>query len=346
MSVIEKGVTGLTNIGNTCYGNAVLQAMRHQVDFTIFLLQGNHQDLLKKKPSSEKTRITEAYGELVRKLWSSDKGTVSTKEMWEAMIPAAIKSGFEQFRIPMAHDAHEFLVFLLDQFHEALAEKVGMTIRANPSADIKGALEFWKSSFEKTYSPLVELVFGIYRKSVKCECGNDSITWESMNMIKASVQKQGSGMNLLDLLSAEGAEDVIDGYECDGCKKKTKASVTRSLWRLGNWAIIVLKRNDYNGNRINTLVDIPLSTNFSRVFHPSSMEPSSRDSYELFATVNHHGHSRGGHYTAQAKHPVTGGWALYDDESTASINSPELGASTYILMYRRVAPLPNNISES
>jgi len=338
MSVSDtKGVVGLTNIGNTCYGNAVLQALRHQVDLTIFILQGNHEALLKKKPASEKKKLLEEYATLVRNLWSGERGAVSTRDLWTAMIPAAMKAGFEQFRIPMAHDAHEFLVFLLDQFHEALAEQVNMTIRTSSSnPDVKGALAFWKQSFEKSYSPFVELLFGIQRKSVKCPCGYESITWESLNIFKTSVPAAtGGSVKLLDLMAAEGAPDTIDGYACDSCKGKTKATVSRSLWRLGNWVIVVLKRNENSGRRINTVVEIPDTTSFASIFHTASTEPSGRDMYELFATVNHHGSSGGGHYTSQAKHPVSGRWALYDDEGTQPIGSPELGPSTYIVMYRR-----------
>jgi len=337
----KKGVVGLTNIGNTCYGNAVLQALRSQVDFTIFILQGQHEHLLKRKPASEKSRLLESYSSLVKNLWSSESNTVATRELWSAMIPAAIKAGYEQFRIPMAHDAHEFLVFLLDQFHEALAEEVSMTISTTNTSntDVQGALEFWKSSFEKSYSPLVGLVFSIQRKSVKCQgCNSESITWESFNMTKVSVPKSDKPVDLIDLMVSDGEDDVIEDYACDKCKpKRTKATVSRTLWRLGNWVIIVLKRNENSGRRINTQVTIPLECKFTPAFHTKSQESSSRDSYELFSTIHHHGSAGGGHYTAQAKHPVSGKWARYDDEDAKETDKIILDPSTYIVMYRRIA---------
>jgi ubiquitin C-terminal hydrolase len=102
--------------------------------------------------------------------------------------------------------------------------------------------------------------------------------------------------------------------------------------------IIVMKRNENSGRKITTQVEIPLQTTFGASFHPSSTEPSGRDTYELFATIHHHGSSGGGHYTSQAKHPVSGVWAHYDDESARSLpDGPHLDSSTYIVMYRRVA---------
>ena len=343
-----KGIAGLTNIGNTCYGNAVLQALRHQVDLTLFFLQGNHTNLLKKKPASDESRMLEAYAELVKDSWSSEGGVMNTRTFWRTMLPVAAKNGFGQFRIPIAHDAHEFLMLVMDIMHEVLAEQVTMTLRnTSPNPTIKGALEFWKSSFEKKYSPLVELVFGIQHKCVKCSaCNTENTSWETMNTTELCVQKSDTPVDLLDLMSSTiytrgssaSQQDVIDEYACDKCKPaRHSAIVTRSLWRLGNWFIIVLKRNENNGRRINAHVNIPTSTKFSPMFHPTSEEPSARDTYELFATVHHHGGSSGGHYTSQAKHPVTGQWVHYDDEAARPVESPRLDASTYIVMYRRVS---------
>ena len=340
----RKGIAGLTNIGNTCYGNAIIQALRHQVDLTLFFLQGNHKALLKKKPASDQTRMVESYGELVFQTWSAEAKIVETRPFWNQMIPVAMKNGFEQFRAPIAHDAHEFLMLLMDTFHEALAEKVTMTFRKPPTNPIiKGALDFWRGSFEKKYSPLVELVFGIQHKSVKCtSCNTENTSWETMNTTELCVQKSDGSVKLLDLMSSTiythgtSEQDVIDEYACEKCKPvRPKAIVTRSLWRLGNWVVIVLKRNENNGRRINTHVDIPLTTTFSPMFHPATEEPSARDSYDLFAAVHHHGGSGGGHYTCNAKHSVTGKWIHYDDERAYPVETPRLDPSTYIVMYRR-----------
>jgi len=344
-----KGIAGFTNIGNTCYGNAVLQALRHQVDLTLFFLQGNHKQLLKKKPASDASQMLESYADIITSTWSSEGGLINTRPFWRTMLPVAVKNGFGQFRAPIPHDAHEFLMLLLDVFHEVLAEEVTMTFRRPdaPGSISTGALEFWKSSFEKKYSPLVELVFGIQHKCVKCSgCNTENTSWETMNTTELSVHKSAEPVNLLDLMSSsvynKSSEDIIDEYACDKCKPlRPKAVVTRNLWRLGNWFIIVLKRNENSGRRINTHVNIPMSTSFASMFHPASEEPSGRDTYELFSAVHHHGAAGGGHYTCQAKHPVSGQWVHYDDESGRLVDSPRLDASTYIVMYRRVPTKSN-----
>jgi len=323
--------------------------------------------------------MMESYGELVRALWTKEEGVVPTKPFWSAMIPVAMKEGFEQFRIPIPHDAHEFLVFILDQIHEALSEKVTMTIRpplenSQKTRDAASALGFWKSAFEKSYSPMVDLLFGLLRKSVTCQvCKNESVTWETMNIHKVCVPKQADGpIGLLDLMREECKGENIDEYACDHCiaaaaacaakepektasdeKKeeavsdekpvkaapvRTKANKTLSYWRLGNWVIVTLKRNENNGRKINTIVDIPKTITFGELFHPNSEEASAKASYELFSTIEHHGSSGGGHYTSHAKHSVTEKWTFYDDESGIEVPDVRINNSTYVVMYRKATP--------
>jgi ubiquitin C-terminal hydrolase len=343
---MSKGIVGLTNIGNTCYGNASLQALRHQVDLTIYILQGKHIEILKRKPKSEKTELVEGYAKLVKSLWNGEGGAENTRDFWRSMIPAAMKEGFEQFRIPIPHDAHEFIVFMLDQLHEALAEEVTMTIHAplgdTPKAnDAKGALSFWKTNFENKYSPLVELLYGLQRKSVMCEgCKTENVSWETMNIHKVCVPKptDSEALSIIDLMREECKSESIDGYDCDHCKPvRHSALIKRAYWRLGNWVIVTLKRNENNGRKINRNIDVPKTICFEDLFHTNSEETSVKASYELFATVDHHGHSGGGHYTSYSKHSVSGKWIMYDDDTGTEVPDVVINNSTYIVMYRKAS---------
>ena len=332
----KQGVCGLTNIGNTCYGNAVLQALRHHVDLTIFFIQDKHTGILQKQASKE---MIESYVNMLKLMWTSNGGTEKTRPFWKDMVNLAVKKSFNQFQYPHPHDAHEFLGFLLDQFHEGLSQPVNMHLRStSKDSDVSSALSFWKRSFEKSYSPLVELAFSLRRKCTQCDnCKKESITWETFNMLDVTVpENRNETPNLIDLIISDGKGDEIDDYHCLDCSpKKTKAIITRSNWRLGSWLIVALKRFDNRQKRVNTVINIPLETTFTSTFHSTSPEPSFRDTYELFATVNHHGVAGGGHYTAQAKHPVTGKWNLFDDERAMAIAAPIIDHSSYVAMYRK-----------
>jgi len=345
---MSKGIVGLTNIGNTCYGNASLQALRHQVDLTIYILQGKHHEILKRKPKSEKTELIEAYAKLVKSLWNGEGGIVNTREFWRNMVPAATKVGFGHFRIPAPHDAHEFIVFMLDQIHEALSEEVTMTIHAPlgdaPKAkDAKSALSFWKKNFENKYSPLVELLYGLLRKSVICQgCKSESVSWETMDHHLFSVPFDGEeNLSIIDLMKTDCKEEKVDNYECDHCQPvRHSAAIKRAYWRLGNWVIVTLKRNEFidakkNSRKINKNIDIPKTICFEELFHSNSEETSVKASYELFATVNHHGNTGGGHYNSYSKHAVSGKWIMYDDDSAIEVPDVVINPSTYVVMYRK-----------
>jgi ubiquitin carboxyl-terminal hydrolase 4/11/15 len=76
--------------------------------------------------------------------------------------------------------------------------------------------------------------------------------------------------------------------------------------------------------------------NFGEFFSEFSPEPSRQVNYKLYATVDHHGSTGGGHYTAQAESPLNQKWYGYDDDSTHILQQPSIGSSSYILFYKIV----------
>jgi len=334
---LTKGHCGLTNIGNTCYGNATLQALRHQVDLTIYILQNQHLELLKSKKPSEKSEFMVAYGDLVKSLWTESNVIVKTGEFWKKMVSLARNVGFEQFGYAAQHDSHEFLIFMLDQIHEALSEEVTMTLKPSVKhPEIVQALTYWKGAFEKSYSPLVELLFLLRRKSVVCSnCKNESISWEHRNITELCVKKSDVPVNLIDLIVDDCKGEDIEDYHCLKCPDRHTANVSYSYWRLGNWVIITLKRNENSGKKIHTHVNIPSTLQFGKVFHENSEETSASSEYELFTTIEHTGHNNGGHYTCYAKHPITAKWGHYDDETMIEVDDVAINHNTYTVMYRK-----------
>jgi ubiquitin carboxyl-terminal hydrolase 20/33 len=99
---------------------------------------------------------------------------------------------------------------------------------------------------------------------------------------------------------------------------------------------ISFKRFGYDGRKIHTPVSFQANEilNFGQYFSEDSPEPSRNQSYECFATIDHHGVAGGGHYTAQAKSPLTSAWHLFDDETAYSITEPQFGESTYVLLLK------------
>ncbi len=97
-----------------------------------------------------------------------------------------------------------------------------------------------------------------------------------------------------------------------------------------------LKRFTPDGRKIHAPIhfDPKETLTFRQYFSTDSPEPSQNQTYECFATVDHHGVAGGGHYTAQAKSPLSEKWHLFDDETAHPISEPQFGESTYILLLK------------
>ena len=344
----EKGVTGISNMRNTCYMNAAIQALRHNTELSAFFLENKHEQWIQRKPGSPKVELVKGYADLLRSLWSGSKPAYVRPEGFiQCMHPAAIAAGFDQFAIPLQHDSHEFLTFMLDQIHEGMAEEVNIEITRPPPTTprdkaIQHALEAWKTNFGKSYSPLTEMIYGLMRVSLTCQtCGTCADKWESFNCLKlpipATYDVSGSKPTIHTMMLDELKEERIEGYACEKCSPQRTTVLRKcSIWRLPRMFCLSLKRFGYDGRKIHTPIQFDTTSPicFGQYFSDDSPEPSRNTAYECFATVDHHGVAGGGHYTAQGKSPLSEKWHLFDDESAYSIDQPQFGESSYILFLK------------
>ncbi|XP_044288243.1 ubiquitin carboxyl-terminal hydrolase 33 isoform X1 [Varanus komodoensis] len=118
-----RGLTGLKNIGNTCYMNAALQALSNCPPLTQFFLDCGSLARTDKKPA-----ICRSYYKLMTELWHKNRpGAVVPTNLFQG-----IKTVNPTFRGYSQQDAQEFLRCLMDLLHEELKEIVITTEDANP----------------------------------------------------------------------------------------------------------------------------------------------------------------------------------------------------------------------
>uniref|UniRef100_H9G8C0 ubiquitinyl hydrolase 1 n=1 Tax=Anolis carolinensis TaxID=28377 RepID=H9G8C0_ANOCA len=106
-----QGLTGLRNLGNTCYMNAVIQCLSSVSPLVEYFLSGKYTAALDK----DNGEIATAFAYLMNDMWLGDFDCVSP-EVFRLVIgeryPAFIKK--------TQQDAQEFLIHVLNELHEAL----------------------------------------------------------------------------------------------------------------------------------------------------------------------------------------------------------------------------------
>ncbi|XP_076938779.1 ubiquitin carboxyl-terminal hydrolase 8-like, partial [Bidens hawaiensis] len=172
------GLTGLSNLGNTCYMNSAVQCLAHTPYLLDYFLGDFKKDLNFENPLGMNGKLALAFGDLLRQLWTPGANSVS---------PRAFKSrlaGFApQFGGYNQHDSQEFLAFLLDGLHGDL-NRVKIKLY-NEIKDVDGvpvqevADEHWRNHLARNDSIVVDLCQGQYRSTLTCPvCTKHSVTFD------------------------------------------------------------------------------------------------------------------------------------------------------------------------
>uniref|UniRef100_A0AAQ5X276 Ubiquitin carboxyl-terminal hydrolase n=1 Tax=Amphiprion ocellaris TaxID=80972 RepID=A0AAQ5X276_AMPOC len=111
--LLFAGLTGMKNIGNSCYMNAALQALSNCPPLTQFFLDCSGLVRTDKKPA-----LCKSYQKLISELWHKKRPSY--------VVPTSLSHGIKlvnpMFRGYAQQDTQEFLRCLMDQLHEELKE--------------------------------------------------------------------------------------------------------------------------------------------------------------------------------------------------------------------------------
>jgi ubiquitin carboxyl-terminal hydrolase 8 len=343
-----KGQIGLANIGNTCYLNAILQCLRHVPDLTVFF--NKHSDSWIHEGTDKDAALCRAYKTLVNDLWSGKPPSFLRPAGFVHFFRLALKdTRFDHMISPRQHDAHEALVFLIDQLHEGMKRELKMNIMAPEDSQVHAALTAWKTAVAPNYSPMVDYFFGLMQVSVVCQgCKNVSCRYEPFSEIVVQFPDNKEA-TLEECMNHEFQGEPIDEYQCDKCSpdttdgtpkaKRHPGVIYRKIWKLPQNLMLILKRFNPNGTKCQANFSTDEVMKFDKWFAEGSPESSKTAKYTLQSMVDHHGSAGGGHYNAQVKSPTTNNWNIYDDETVGKImdgSKPIFGRMNYILFFRKI----------
>ncbi|RVW57141.1 Ubiquitin carboxyl-terminal hydrolase 5 [Vitis vinifera] len=150
------GLTGLLNLGNTCFMNSAIQCLVHTPEFARYFREDYHKEINWQNPLGMVGELALAFGDLLRKLWAPGRTPVAPRPFKTKLARFAPQfSGYNQ------HDSQELLAFLLDGLHEDLnrvKHKPYIKSRdADGRPDEEVADEYWANHIARNDSIIVDV---------------------------------------------------------------------------------------------------------------------------------------------------------------------------------------------
>ncbi|XP_057437889.1 ubiquitin carboxyl-terminal hydrolase 5 [Lotus japonicus] len=198
------GLTGLMNLGNTCFMNSAIQCLVHTPEFAKYFREDYHQEINWQNPLGMVGELALAFGELLRKLWAPGRAPIAPKPFKTKLARFA-----PQFSGHSQHDSQELLAFLLDGLHEDLnrvKHKPYIDSRdADGRPDEEVADEYWANHIARNDSIIVDVCQGQYKSTLVCPvCNKVSVTFDPFMYLSLPLQSTGTRTMTATVFTCDG----------------------------------------------------------------------------------------------------------------------------------------------
>lgn len=335
----DKGLSGLANLGNTCFINSCMQILSHTYELNEFL---DIESYKKKLNNKYESALLLEWDNLRQMLWK-ENCIISPGKFIKTIQKIAQVKGLELFTGYSQNDLPEFLLFLIDCFHTSLSREIKMTISGSPENKTdKIAIQCYemiKNMYSKEYSEIWNLFYGVHVSEIS-SLENDNVLKsipEPFFMIDLPIPPDNKSPSLIDCFELYVKGEILENENAwYNEETKVKENIKKKIlfWSLPNILVIDFKRFNSRNQKNQILITFPLDELDLSEYVIGYKKNSYK--YELYGVCNHGGNVLGGHYTAYIKNS-NGRWFHFNDTSVSEVGVIEsiISVKAYCLFYRK-----------
>ena len=238
-----KGLTGLKNLGNTCFLNSCLQILKHTYGMTDILKTSRRNNIV------DSVLLTE-WINLEKILWNnntivSPDRFVSSVQYVAKTISIALFTGWSRKDMP------EFLLFMIECIHNSISRPVKITIKSiqqnNTDKNAMLCYKLIQEYYEKVYSEIMDLFYAIHLSEI--------ISFDTLEVLSTKpefffildlpIPKIKNRITLFDCFNELSRNELLDGANSwynETSKKYQKVYKKRTFWSLLKVLVITLNR--------------------------------------------------------------------------------------------------------
>ncbi|KAG9508469.1 Ubiquitin carboxyl-terminal hydrolase 8, partial [Fragariocoptes setiger] len=284
---VGQSMTGLKNLGNTCFMNSVIQCLAYAPPMSYYFGKMNYLNHVNfNSQFGSKGELAIQFGALIEQLNNHQYRSLTPKSFREAVVKHIGFAGCDQ------QDSHEFMMMLFEKLHhdlnvhaaaaQAAAQaakdkakqqrngnnntidltdcndtitKTPMCTQINgdctnlsPMATADMGYRFWKRHVELNRSIVSETFEGMLMSTLTCSvCDTQSSTFELFNCLSLPIPSD-TKCTLQECLAHFSKPERIEAaWECSRCKVKREAVKKIVICKLPKILIVHLKRFSQDG---------------------------------------------------------------------------------------------------